>query len=129
MAKLRVLVVDDDDMVRAQLSALLASAQHVVHSLPSAIGVTRVVVANRIDVVVIDVSMPTLSGDKLATLLRQNPRCKDLGVVLISGRAIEELESLAHEVAADAVVTKSEARSKFIPAVEYAARLRGRTGI
>jgi two-component system OmpR family response regulator len=128
MAKLRVLVVDDDDMVRAQLSALLAGAHHVAHSLPSAIGVTRVVVANRIDVVVIDVSMPTLSGDKLATLLRQNPRCKDLGVVLISGRSLEELEALAQEVTADAVVQKSETRTKFIPAVEYAARLRGRTG-
>jgi two-component system OmpR family response regulator len=128
MAKLRVLVVDDDDMVRAQLSSLLSSAQHMVHSLPSAIGVTRAVVANRIDVVVIDVSMPTLSGDKLATLLRQNPRCKDLGVVLISGRPIEELESLAQEVAADAVVTKSEARTRFIQAVEFAARLRGRSG-
>ena len=62
MAKLRVLVVDDDDMVRAQLSSLLASAQHVVHSLPSAIGVTRAVVANRIDVVVIDVAMPTFDS-------------------------------------------------------------------
>jgi CheY-like chemotaxis protein len=101
----------------------------VVHSLPSAIGVTRAVVANCIDVVVIDVSMPTLSGDKLATLLRQNPRCKDLGVVLISGRAIGELERLAQEVEADAVVTKAEARTRFLPAVEFAARLRGRTGI
>jgi CheY-like chemotaxis protein len=87
--------------------------------------VTRAVVANCIDVVVIDVSMPTLSGDKLATLLRQNPRCKDLGVVLISGRAIGELERLAQEVEADAVVTKVEARTRFLPAVEFAARLRG----
>jgi CheY-like chemotaxis protein len=128
MAKLRVLIVDDDDLVRSQLSTSLTNAQHFVHSLPSAIGVTRAVVQHRIDVVVIDVSMPMLSGDKLTTLLRQNPRCKDLGVVLISGRSREELEALAQEVAADAVVTKAEARSKFIPAVEYAARLRGRRG-
>lgn len=128
MAKLRVLIVDDDDMVRAQLSSLLVGAQHIVHALPSAIGVTRAVAAHQIDVVVIDVSMPTLSGDKLAALLRQNPRCKDLGVVLISGRPLEELEIIASECAADAVVSKSESKTKFVNAVEYAARLRGKGG-
>jgi CheY-like chemotaxis protein len=128
MAKLRVLIVDDDDMVRAQLSSLLVNAQHIVHALPSAIGVTRAVAAHQIDVVAIDVSMPTLSGDKLAALLRQNPRCKDLGVVLISGRPVEELERIATEVAADVVVTKGEAKTRFVAAVEYAARLRGKLG-
>jgi len=128
MPKLRVLVVDDDDMVRTHLASILSTAQHIVHSLPSAIGVTRAVVTHRIDVVAIDVSMPTLSGDKLAQLLRQNPRCKDLGVVLISGRPMEELENIAREVAADAVVTKDKARTDLVRAVEYAAKLRGRRG-
>ncbi|HEY6880998.1 MAG TPA: response regulator [Polyangiales bacterium] len=126
--KLRVLVIDDDDMVRTHLSSLLTAAHHIVHALPRAIGVTRAVVAHRIDVVAIDVSMPTMSGDKLALLLRQNPRCKDVGVVLVSSLPVDELQRLATEADADAVVSKSDARTKFVAAVEYAARLRGRKG-
>lgn len=126
--KLRVLVIDDDDIVRTHLASLLTDAQHVVHALPSAIGVTRAVVTHHIDVVAIDVSMPTMSGDKLAQLLRQNPRCKDIGVVLVSSLPVDELQQLAREADADAVVSKSDARAKFVSAVEYAARVRGRKG-
>jgi CheY-like chemotaxis protein len=124
MAKLRVLIVDDDDMVRAQLGELLRAQHHEVFELPSAIGVTRAVMHSHIDVVVIDIQMPALPGDKLAHVLRENPRFKHLGVVLISGRPAEELDKLAVEVGADAVVTKSEARAKFTAAVESAARYR-----
>lgn len=124
MDKLNVLIVDDDDMVRTQLAGLLAKAHHNVHQLPSAIGVTRAVVQNQIDVVVIDIMMPDIPGDKLAALLRQNPRLSALGVVLVSGRPVEELEALAQQVDADAVVTKADVRTKLTHSVELAARLR-----
>jgi two-component system phosphate regulon response regulator PhoB len=126
VAKLRVLVVDDDDVVRTQLAGLLSAAQHLVHQLPSAIGVTRAVMQHHIDVVAIDIMMPSLRGDTLAQLLRQNPKLKNLGVVLISSRPVEELEKLAAEVSADAVVAKAELGHKFVGAVEQAARLRAR---
>lgn len=121
MAKLNVLIVDDDDMVRSHLAKLLSFEEHTVHQLPSAIGVTRAVAQHHIDVVVLDIMMPSLPGDKLTAILRQNPRFKNLGVVLISSRPVEELELLAKQVEADAVVTKSEARSKLNAAVRTAA--------
>jgi CheY-like chemotaxis protein len=124
VSKLRVLVVDDDDVVRVQLAGLLSAAQHMVFQLPSAIGVTRAVVQNQVDVVVIDIMMPSLSGDKLTSLLRQNPKLKHLAVILISSRPMSELEQLAVEVSADAVVTKANLRQELVPAVERAARAR-----
>ncbi len=127
MAKFNVLIVDDDDMVRAQLATLLSSAGYNVHHLPSAIGVTRAVVEHRIDVVVVDIMMPSLPGDKLASLLRQNRRFSELGVVLISGRPAGELEVIAKQVEADGVVTKADLRTKLVPAIEAAAKLRRRT--
>jgi CheY-like chemotaxis protein len=120
------LVVDDDDVVRTQLASLLSGANHLVHQLPSAIGVTRAVLQHQIDVVAIDIMMPSLPGDKLAALLRQNPKLKQLGVVLISSRPIEELHQLASEVSADAVVAKADLNVKFVAAVERAARARNR---
>jgi len=122
--KLKVLVVDDDDVVRVQLASLLSAAQHEVFQLPSAIGVTRAVMQHQVDVVAIDIMMPSLPGDKLASLLRQNAKLKHLGVVLISSRPVEELRQLADEVSADAVVAKANLRTDFVPAVERAARVR-----
>jgi two-component system OmpR family response regulator len=119
MDKLRVLIVDDDDVVRAQLRAVLAK-DYVVYELPSAIGVTREILKHRIDVVTIDIVMPSLSGDKLAALLRQNPRLNSLAVVLISSRPPEEMESLAKVVGADATVSKADTRTKLLPAIEDA---------
>lgn len=122
MAKLNVLVVDDDDVMRMHLVTLLMRAQHVGFELPSAIGVTRAIIQNRIDVVAIDVMMPTLHGDKIAVLLRQNPRLKQLGVVLISSSPFEELRRIAEAVEADGVVHKGDINTTFVAAVERAAR-------
>lgn len=129
MPKLRVLIVDDDDVVRTQLTGFLGAAGHEAYHLPSAIGVTRAVMQNQIDVVAIDIMMPSLPGDKLASILRQNPKLKNLAVILISSRPVEELEQLAREVSADAVVAKEKLRGDFVSAVERAARSRasGRT--
>ena len=126
MDKLNVLIVDDDDLVREQLKGLLAQAHHIVHELPSAIGVTRAILQNKIDVVAIDIMMPTLSGDKLAQLLRQNPRLSSLAVILISSRPPEELSQVAKAVGADATVNKADLRAKFVPAIEAAAKRRMR---
>jgi CheY-like chemotaxis protein len=126
MAKLSVLIVDDDDLVRTQLAGLLSNAQHLVHQLPSAIGVTRAVVQHQVDVVVVDIAMPALPGDKLAALLRQNPRFDGLGVVLVSGRPVHELEAISRQVDADGVVTKADVKAKLVAAVEAAAQARGK---
>jgi CheY-like chemotaxis protein len=122
--KLKVLVVDDDDLVRTQVSSLLSQAQCEVQELPSAIGVTRSVMQHQIDVVVIDIMMPSLPGDKLAQVLRQNPKLKNLGVVLISSRPVEELQHLANEVRADAVVNKAELARTLVAAVGRAGKKR-----
>ena len=103
-----VLVIDDSDIARARMEAVLEDAGIHVLSLASPIGATRTIMVNSVDVVVIDVLMPAMRGDRLAALFRRNPRFKGLGVVLVSGAAPEELERLSLEVEADATVSKSQ---------------------
>ncbi len=104
--KIRVLVVDDDDIGRQTMADDLVDAGCWVESLPTPIGATKAIVQSNIDVVVIDVLMPSMRGDKLAALLRKNPKVGHLCVILISGDA-EELSQLGHEVRADALLDKS----------------------
>jgi len=62
--RIRVLVVDDDDIVREIMAGDLTDAGCWVESLPTPIGATRAIIENEIDVVVIDVLMPSMRGDK-----------------------------------------------------------------
>lgn len=119
---LRVLVIDDDDVSRETMVELLREGGHDVSGLPSPIGATKHIVSAEIQVVVLDVMMPSMRGDKLAALLFKNPRLKSLGVVLVTGAAATELATLASEVKAAAIVSKSSLDQELLPAVRRAAR-------
>ncbi|MBN2195529.1 MAG: response regulator [Polyangiaceae bacterium] len=103
-----VLVIDDSEIARSKMEAILEDAGMHVIGLPSPIGATRAMLSNRVDVVVIDVLMPAMRGDRLAALFRSNPRFKNIGVILVSGAAETELQSLALEVQAEATISKSQ---------------------
>ena len=99
------------------MAQLLMDAGMRVHTLPSPIGATRAILANKVDVVVIDVMMPGMRGDRLAALFRSNPRFSKLGMILVSGAAESELHSLCLEVRADATLAKSRL-SELAPLVQ-----------
>ncbi|HEX2730904.1 MAG TPA: response regulator [Polyangiaceae bacterium] len=121
---LRILVIDDDDIVREVMVDLLKREGHQVSGLPSPIGATKHILDGHVQVVVIDVMMPSMRGDKLAALLSRNPKLKNLGVVLVTGVPTSELESIAEEVNAAAVVEKSELHEQLLPAVWRAVKTR-----
>jgi CheY-like chemotaxis protein len=100
--RLRVLVIDDDDISREIMLGLLEAAGHQVSGLPSPIGATKHILDTDIQVMVVDIMMPSMRGDKLAALLSRNPKLRGLGVVLVTGAPSAELASLAAELKARA---------------------------
>ena len=122
---LRVLVIDDDDVSREMMVSLLRDDGHVVYGLPSPLGATKHILTEDMQVVVIDVMMPSMRGDKLAQLLSRNPKLKELGVVLVSGASVGELDSLANELRAAAVVNKGAMHEELVPAVRRSVERRG----
>jgi two-component system OmpR family response regulator len=121
---MRILIIDDDDVARELLSFTLKQSGHNVFELATAIGATRSIFEHDIEAVVVDVNLPDISGDKLARVLRQNPRGSRLGIVLVSSRPIEELRALAMVAQADAVLSKSDIRSRLETAVQQACQRR-----
>lgn len=124
MATVRTLIIDDDDISRQGMVDLLEGAAFTVLEGASPIGVTQRLISEAIDVLVLDVFMPELPGDKLARLLRGNPRLGSLGIVLVSSMDPERLKALAQDVDADAVVNKAEVHLNLCAAVLRAARRR-----
>jgi DNA-binding response OmpR family regulator len=117
---LRVLVIDDDDIAREQLCSTLKAAGHETFELQSSIGATRCIHEQKVDAVVLDVMLPTVSGDKLARMFRQSSAGEYLGIVLVSSRSTPELRRLAESAQADDVVTKSEIQRGLVAAVRRA---------
>jgi DNA-binding response OmpR family regulator len=123
---MRILIIDDDDIVRELLCNTLQRQGHEVHELATAIGATRVIFEQDIDAVVVDVNLPDISGDKLARVLRQNSRGAGLAIVLVSSLPLDELKALAVVAQADGVLSKSNIRAGLEPAVMQACHRRAR---
>lgn len=116
-----ILVIDDSQVARELLCDLLEGAGHRVVSLPSPIGATRKALQESLTVVVIDVDMPGMPGDKLASLFREHRRLEHLGIVLVSGTRETELEDLARRAGADAAVPKSRLQTELTATIERVA--------
>ena len=118
---MKVLVIDDSELARSQIRALLTRAGMEVFEQPSAIGATRPIMQNAIDVAVVDVNMPGLSGPKRLGVLRQNSRLKHLVLIVISGRSWSEPENVARDSGADALLPKDRVEDELADVIKRVA--------
>ncbi len=103
----KVMVVDDDPVSLEIARAVLEDLGCVVTTRERALGTSVAITVNRPDIVLVDISMPGVTGDAIVRLARSNPLLKDVIFVLYSGKPAEELDKLAEEVGAAGAVTKS----------------------
>ncbi len=82
-ASLRLLVVDDEPMVRTITSRLLGLRGHTVEAVHGGIAALESLASGEYDCVVTDLSMPEMSGRELAAHVRE--RYPALPVVLLTG--------------------------------------------
>ena len=122
------MVVDDDETTLQVVCAALEERGYQVVSRSRSIGTSLAVSRGHVDVVLLDVRMPGLSGDRLARLIAK-PDSSPI-VILHSGMGRAELETLAREAGADGFVEKTGDVGVFILRFEQAiadARLLPRT--
>jgi PAS domain S-box-containing protein len=92
--KCRVLVVDDDDKVRALLTELLASDGYEAMSVADGGSGLDAVRSFEPDVVISDVVMPVLNGIELCRKMKSEPGTADIPVLLISGQRNAVIDSI-----------------------------------
>ncbi len=116
---MRVLVVDDDELVRGLTVQVLERAGYDVVSAPSGDRALELVETDSIDLVVSDVVMPGLTGIDLLTELRD--RRPELPVVLMTGGSPEpDRTAQALELGASAIVCKPYTHAELRKAVAEA---------
>lgn len=114
----RILVVDDDPIVLEVVRARLETAGHEVHTRENAIGTTQWVAAHRPDFVLLDISMPAISGNELLLLLKRRDVTSSVGVIFYSGLPLEQLAAVARDSGALGAISKSADEASFLDDLE-----------
>jgi putative two-component system response regulator len=122
----RILVIDDEPIVRMLVAEILEAAGHDVAVADSAEQALAIFEAEELELVVSDVVMPGLSGLELLETVRA--RTASLPVILITGAGTYETLSEALARGAAGLVTKpfshAELQSAVAEALERASRSR-----
>jgi PAS domain S-box-containing protein len=104
----RVLLADNDELVRAVLGKALGEAGYEVSLAADGLQALCRIEERRPDVLVLDLVMPRLDGARLCRHLKANPRFTSLPVLILTGAAPEATPGLA-ELRADGWLAKRDA--------------------
>jgi two-component system phosphate regulon response regulator PhoB len=102
----RILVVEDDHAIQALVAAALEGAGFQAVRAETAEAAQEALREALPDAVLLDWMLPGASGLALARRLRQDPRTRDLPIIMVTARAGEPEKVLGLEQGADDYLTK-----------------------
>ncbi len=119
MTKKKVLIIDDSPLVLEMAKNILQEAGYIVHTASSGIEANQHIfsVANKPDLILLDIMMPMLSGDKKAQMLKQSEQSKDIPILFISSKNELELIKLVADSGVAGYICKPFTKHDLIRAV------------
>jgi DNA-binding NarL/FixJ family response regulator len=102
----KIVVLDDSEICREVARLALERRGHEVILLESPFGLPKLLAETKPDMLLLDVNMPALGGEKVAQIMRRNfaEQCR---VVFLSDRPADELARLVVQTGADGYVQKT----------------------
>lgn len=83
---IKVMVVDDSRTIRSTAETLLGKEGFAVVTAEDGFDALAKIAADRPDIVFVDIMMPRLDGYQTCTLIKGNPKFRDIPVILLSSR-------------------------------------------
>lgn len=104
----KILVVDDSPLVLAMASDALKEAGFEVFTATNGIEANSYIfsTSNRPDLIILDIMMPLLDGNKKAKILKEKDFSKDIPILFISSKTEDELVKLVTDAGADGYICK-----------------------
>lgn len=103
----RILIVEDEPYIRRILTFKLRREGYTTFEAPSAEDAERLLSAEDVDLVLLDVSLSTpTNGFDLAAGLRRNARTQDLPIIMLTARGFASDILRGREVGAVGYITK-----------------------
>jgi CheY-like chemotaxis protein len=113
MAK-RILVVDDDEMVRIALNELLRPEGFEVHTVSSGTEALKRIDENSYDLLILDIIMPEMDGFELCKRIREKEGLRETPIVFLTAKSREEDRGRGREVGANLFLTKPISPEKLL---------------
>jgi len=116
--KKRIVLIDDDRLILDIASEFLSRAGFQVDSTGCGLSSNGLIYTTPPpDLILVDVMMPLMSGDKKLKSLKTNKLSRNIPVVLMSAKPEEELKALAKDCGADGYLTKPFSDSSLVSMV------------
>ena len=112
--RVKILVVDDQMPVAMMMVFLLTRAGCDAKAVTSAEKALRLAATGSMDLITLDLEMPTLNGFDLFLRLKQIPHLSETPIVFVSGRATIENQQHALELGAADFIEKPFDTQDFI---------------
>lgn len=119
----RILVVDDDPIVRTMLHELLGRAAYNVQVAADAHQALQLIYSTPPDLVLLDIQLPDLDGLDVLRRLRETPETRTLPVVLLTGSVLDQdrlIETL--QLDPDEILTKNISAKELVARIEWVLR-------
>ena len=123
--KKKILVVDDSEVVRCIAREALEKRGFDVVTACNGIEANHYLFGqDQADVIVLDVMMPVLQGDKIAKFIKHNKYINNIPILLISSRTEIDLQRMVIESGADGFLQKPFTDEVLVEKVEEVMRSR-----
>lgn len=117
MKKPKIMIVDDNDLILEITGDLFEGEGFDVVKRNNPIGTTAAIKDEKPDCILLDVNMPTLSGDKLVDIIRKNNK-SPVKIILHSDIDEDELIKIAKKTGADAFISKRMDKNLIVAKVK-----------
>lgn len=103
----KILIIDDSELVLAMARDALEQAGYLVLTATNGIEANRYIFSKeRPDLIIMDIMMPMLDGNKKAKLLKENEVSRDIPILLLSSKGEAEMRTLMAEAGANGYILK-----------------------
>jgi CheY-like chemotaxis protein len=90
----KILVIEDDEVMREMLRLRLVQAGYAVILAHDAAVAAHAVTTQRPDLILADINMPYLSGLQLIEAMKSDPATAHIPVIFVTGNAAAEAEAM-----------------------------------
>jgi two-component system, OmpR family, phosphate regulon response regulator PhoB len=126
MTKFTILVVEDEDAIRAMLLMVLEQAGFTAIAAADAEDAQKMLHDNSPDLILLDWMLPGISGAEWARRLKKEQMYRDLPIILLTARGEEEDKVKGLEIGADDYMTKPFSPKELVARIRAVLRRSGK---
>ena len=114
----KILIVEDHPDIRRLLTLSLRRLGYEILETNTGSSAVTLVLSEKPDLVLLDVSLPDLSGLEIARTIKQNPQTTQIPLVALSGYSEREIENKALEAGMAEYLLKPTETKRLVEVIE-----------